>query len=158
MTFDFEAGFSMGLFEQAKAAVGTAGHSDLRVDQALEILRAYDEARANTLREHGPVGDAARLPYPKETIQWSILLLLGAIEDPAERDPLKAAYVSLADWQVREEVDTGGFDSSRLRRKLDPLALAQEFAARASPADRWLAACRDERVRLIEELKRRGFW
>jgi hypothetical protein len=147
----------MTLVEHARAALAAAGQADLRMEQALEILAAYETARASVVREHGPVADAAALPYPKATIQWSILLLVGAIAEAA-REPLKAAYLSLADWQAREDVETGGFDSSRLRRKLDPLALAQEFAARASPGDRWMAAARDERARLIEELRRRGYW
>jgi hypothetical protein len=148
----------MALVEQARAALLAAGHPDMRMEQALEILGAYETARVRVKREHGPVADAASLPYPKDTIKWSLLLLLGAIAEPATRESLKAAYVSIADWQVREEVETDGFDSARLRHKLDPLALAQEFAARASPGDRWLAASRDEQQRLIAELKRRGFW
>ena len=150
--------FPMACFEQARTALLAAGQVDLRIEQALEVLRAFDEARAQVKREHGPVGDADALPYPKDTIKWAILLLLGAIADPREREPLKAAYVSVAEWQPRAQVESAGFDSSRLRHKLDPLALAQELAAYATPADRWLAASRDEQARLIEELKRRGFW
>ena len=105
-----------------------------------------------------PVIDAADLPFPKETIKWALLILLGAIADPAQRETLKAAYIGLAEWQLRADVESGGFDSTRLRRKLDPLALAQEFAARATPEDRWLAVARDERTALIAELRRKGFW
>lgn len=148
----------MTLFEQARSAVLSGGKVDLRVEQALEILRAFDDARARMKRDHGAVAEADALPYPKDTIKWAILLLLGAIDDPLQREPLKAAYVSIAQWQLRAQVETGGFDSSRLRRRLDPLALAQELAARATPEDRWLAASREEQARLIEELKRKGFW
>jgi len=148
----------MSLLDHARTAVLAAGTQDLRIEQALEILGAYESARTETPREFASVGDAAKLPYPKETIQWSILLLLGAIPDSVQREPLKAAYVSTAEWQAREDVESSGFDSSRLRRRIDPLMLAQEFAARATPGNRWLTASRGEQARLIEELKRRGYW
>ena len=146
------------LLNHARAAALAGGKPDLRMEQALEVLGAYEGAQAHRKPEYASVADAAGLPYPKETIKWALLLLLGAIADPAQREPLKAAYMSIADWQLREDVETGGFDSARLRRKLDPLALAQELAARATPEDRWLAASRDEQALLIDELKRRGFW
>jgi hypothetical protein len=147
----------MSLPDDAHTAALAAGRPDIRLEQALEILGAYEAARGEAKPVYGTVADASSLPYPKETIKWSLLLLLGAIPDPAQRGPLKAAYVSLADWQQREDIESG-FDSWRLRRQLDPLALAQELAARATPESRWLAASRDEQVRLIGELKARGFW
>jgi hypothetical protein len=148
----------MSLLDHARTAVLAAGTHDLRIEQALEILGAYEGARATIPREYASVGDAARLPYPKETIQWSILLLLGAITDPVQREPLKAAYVSTAEWQALEDVEPAGFDSARLRRRIDPLSLAQELADRATPENRWLAASRGEQARLVEDLKRRGYW
>jgi len=147
----------MSLHDHAAAAIAASGEADLRFEQALEILRGYDEARASMKPLHGSVADAAGLPYPKDTIKWALLLVLGAIA-PGQREPLKAGYVALADWQVAADVESGGFDSSRLRRKLDPLALAREFAARASPGDRWIAAARDEATALVEELRRKGLW
>jgi hypothetical protein len=148
----------MGLFEDARAALAAGGQSDLRLEQALEVVRGYDETRANAPRVHGPVGDAANLPFPKDTIKWALLLVMNAIDDAAQREPLKAGFVAIAEWQDVADVESGGFDSFRLRRKLDPLSLAKEFAARATPEDRWLAASRDEQSLLIDELRRKGLW
>ena len=147
----------MPLHDHARAAVAASGKADLRFAQAFEILSAYDEARTNMQPRHGSVADAEGLPYPKDTIKWALLLVIGAI-DPALREPLKAGYIALADWQAASDFESGGFDSARLRRKIDPLALAKEFAARATPGDRWIAAARDEQAALIAELRRKGFW
>ena len=91
-------------------------------------------------------------------IKWAILILLGAVSDAPAREALRAGFVSLAEWQDPADFDTAAFDSTRLRRKMDPLALAREFAARATPRHRWLEASRAEQAVLIDELKRRGFW
>jgi len=147
----------MTLQEHARAAVAASGNADLRLEQAFEILGGYDAARAAMKPRHGSVADAADLPYPKETIKWALLLVMGAIA-PEQREPLKQGFVSLAEWQVAEDMESGGFDSSRLRRKLDPLALAKEFAARATPGDRWISAAREEQSALVDELRRKGFW
>ena len=144
------------LDDEARAALAPGG-TDLRVAQALEIVRAYGEALETKARGPGRVADAATLLFPKETIQWALLVVMGAIAEPARRERLKAAFVALSEWQVYADF-TEGFDSARLRRKLDPLALAQEFAAQRTPEERRAAAARDEQVRLIGELKRRGFW
>ena len=145
----------MGLYESALDAVG--GTTDLRVGQALEVVRGYGEALAAVASERG-VRDEARLPYPKDMLQWALLLLLGATEDAAKREPLKAAFVSLAEWQEPARFESQAFDSARLRRKLDPLALAREFAAHATPESRATEAVRAEQAALIAELRRRGLW
>lgn len=145
-----------GLFEHARGALGAQVHGDLRLAQALEVLDAYGEALERP--REAAFADAAELPYPKDSIKWSLLTLLGAIAQPAEREPLKAAFVGLAQWQVRAEYEECVFDSSRLRKRIDPLELAREFAAHRTPEDRFNAAARAERGALIEELRRRGFW
>jgi hypothetical protein len=144
----------MPLFEGARAAA-LAGASDLRIEQALQIVDAYGAA-LEAKRE--PIADTRELPYPKDTIKWAMLVLLGAIRDAAQREPLRAGYVSLAEWQDRAALESFGFDSARLRRRLDPLALANEFASRTTAEDRWLAASRAEQSALIGELRARGFW
>lgn len=144
----------MVLIDDAAAALAAAG-GDLRIAQALEIARAYGAALE--ARAPGVVADTAALPYPKESIKWALLLLMGAIADPAAREPLKAGFVALAEWQAHADF-AAGFDSMRLRRRLDPLALAQEFAAMRTPEDRWNAAARDEQAALVAELRRRELW
>ena len=145
----------MGLYESARDAVGDT--PDLRVGQALEIVRGYSEAITAAAGETG-VRDETRLPYPKETLKWALLLLLGAARDAPKREPLKAAFVSLAEWQELARFQSQAFDSARLRRKLDPLALAREFAAHATPEGRANEAARAEQASLIAELRRRGLW
>jgi hypothetical protein len=144
------------LFDGSRAALG--GTPDLRIAQALEIVQAYGVALERSNREPGAVADANDLPYPKDTIKWALLLLLGAIREGAAREPLKVGYVSLAEWQDRARCEAEVVDSARLRRKIDPLALAREFAERAPPEDRCIAAARAEQTVLIAELRRQGFW
>lgn len=144
----------MGLFDEARAAL--AGAADLRLAEALEIAHAYGEALERSKREGAPA-DEADLPYPKDTIKWALLQLLAAL-DPARREPLKAGYVALAEFQDLARLASDTFDSARLRRKIDPLALAREFAARTSPEAGAIAAARAEQTVLIAELRRRGFW
>ena len=147
---------SSGLEDLARTAIAPHAAADLRIAQALEIVRAYGEALA--ARVPGSVCDSAALPYPKETIKWALLMVLGAIDDPAGRLPLKTAFVALAEWQAPADFESASFDSSRLRKRLDPLELAREFAAHATPEQRFAAAVRKESEGLIEELRRRGLW
>ena len=146
----------MGFDEGARAALGAA--PDLRVHEALEIARAYGEALDSAERDSAGVASEGELPYPKDTIKWALLVLLGALHDAVAREPLKAAYLSLAEWQDRERFEAATFDSLRLRRKMDPLQLAREFAALTTPRDRLMEAARAEQQALIAELRRKGFW
>jgi hypothetical protein len=146
----------MALFDAVRGTVGNK--PDLRIEQALEIVGAYGLALERAKRAPGHVSDSADLPYPKDTIKWAILQLLAAIPDPAKREPLRVGYVALAEWQDLEQLAAVTFDSMRLRRKLDPLSLAREFAARTTPEDRCAAASRAEQQLLIAELRKKGFW
>jgi len=148
----------MSLFDALIEAANEAAAHDLRLGQALGVVRAYGESLDRSRHEPGYVSDAAELPYPKETIKWALLLFLAALRDPAQRESLKAAYVALAEWQSPADFETAAFDSMRLRKKMDPLALAKEFASRATPRSRWIEASRAEQQVLIAELKRKGFW
>jgi hypothetical protein len=146
----------MSFDDGARAAL--AGSADLRVAEALQIAGAYGEALEHAARDAAGVAAEEQLPYPKDTIKWALLILLAALRDAADREPLKAAYVSLAEWQDAARFETASFDSMRLRRKLDPLELAREFAALATPHDRLKEAARAEQQQLVGELRRRGFW
>ncbi len=148
----------MGLFDEARAALADGSQTDLRIEQALEIARAYGETLEDSRRVRGAIADIGELPYPKDTIKWALLVLLAAITDSGGREPLKVGYVALAEWQVHADFEAGAFDSTRLRKKIDPLALAKEFAARRTPADRRAEAAREEQATLIAELRRKGFW
>ena len=145
----------MSFDDGARAAL--AGSTDLRVAEALQITAAYGAALEQAVRDAAGVADEAQLPYPKDTIKWALLVLLAALRE-TDREPLKAAYIALAEWQDAARFETATFDSNRLRRKLDPLELAREFAALATPHDRLREAARAEQQQLIGELRRRGFW
>jgi hypothetical protein len=131
--------------------------TDLRIEQALEIVQAYGEALERSRPRPGVVADAAALAYPKDLIKWALLMVLGSMADASRREHLKAAFISLSEWQAHADY-AQGFDSTRLRKRIDPLALATEFAAQRTLEDRLSAAARAEQAALIEELKRRGFW
>jgi hypothetical protein len=147
---------SPALQDLARGAIAPRAAGDLRIAQALDILEGY--GRALAARAPGKACDPAALPYPKETIKWALLVVLGAIDDRAGREPLKLAFVSLAEWQAPADFESATFDSSRLRRRLDPLELAREFAAHATPEQRLASAVKKESEALIEELRRRGWW
>jgi hypothetical protein len=144
------------LYDDARAALGPAG-ADLRIAQALEIVQAYGELLERAPPRPSTVADTAALPYPKDTIKWALLIVMGAIAEAPRRERLKAAFVALCEWQTHAHY-MQGFDSTRLRKRIDPLALAKEFAAQRTPEDRWNAAARAEQAALIDELRRRGFW
>jgi hypothetical protein len=142
---------AVSLFDHARAALEGVP-ADLRMAEALAIVEQYSGALERAGR------DAAALPAPKDTIKWALLTVLAATPGDARRQPLKAGYLGLAEWQDEASLAQPAFDSARLRRKLDPLALAREFAAHASPEGHRLEVVRVEQHALIEELKRRGFW
>jgi len=145
----------VSLYDDARAALGP-GATDLRMEQALEVLRAYGEALERAPPQPGVVADASALPYPKDTIKWALLLVLAAAE-PSRRERLKADFIGLSQWQVHADF-AQTFDSTRLRRKLDPLALANELGGGRTPEDRLKSAAREEQGALIAELKRRQIW
>lgn len=145
---------SVTLYDDARAALPPGG-TDLRIEQALEIVRAYGEVLEREPPHLGAVADTAALPFPKDTLKWALLLVLAAIPVAARRERLKAAFVALSAWQTHADY-AQRFDSTRLRRKIDPLDLAREFARR--PEERLLDAARAEQATLIAELKKRGFW
>ena len=147
---------TVSLTEEAAAAQAAAG-GDLRIAQAVEIVTAYARLLEDGARQRGIVADAGALPYPKETIKWALLVLMAAIPEAARREALRAGFVALSEWQVHADF-AAGFDSTRLRRRIDPLALAKEFAAARTPEDRWNAAAREDQAALVEELRRRGLW
>ena len=144
------------LYHDARAALGPGGH-DIRIEQALEIVQAYGDALESSPPRPGVVADTAALPDPKDTIKWALLIVLGASAEAPRRERLKAAFIALSEFQTHADY-AQGFDSTRLRKRIDPLALAKEFAAQRTPEDRWNAAARAEQAALVDELRRRGFW
>ncbi|HZZ91644.1 MAG TPA: hypothetical protein VFE23_03725 [Usitatibacter sp.] len=131
--------------------------ADLRLRQAGEVAQAYAHVLRRASAERGDIGDVEELPFAKEAIRHALLMLLAAWTAPRLREPLRLAYIRLADWQPAspplEPVDLRSWRATR-----DPLAMASRLAAgRAPAAERRRAAAVQERAQLVEELRRRGF-
>ena len=75
----------------------------------------------------GSFADVSELPYPKSVIKVAILAALSIAGDTRVRERLKAAFVSLADWQ--EGIGPGPHDLDAAQR---PGETIQELAKRIS--------------------------
>jgi hypothetical protein len=140
---------------EALRALGPA--ADLRLRQAGEVAQAYAIVLRGAPAERGGVQDVEELPFAKEAIRHALLMLLAAWTAPQLREPLRLAYIRLADWQPAkapfEPVDLRNWRDTR-----DPLAMAARLAAGRAPAEeRRHAAAVRERAHLVEELRRRGY-
>ena len=130
---------------------------DLRLAQAKEVGYAYAELLGRSPVEGAEVRDVHELPFAKEAIRHALLMLLAALPAPALRDPLRLAYLRLADWQPPEP-PVEPIDLASGRGMRDPLVLASRLAASRAPVEeRRRAASAQERSRLVEELRRHGY-
>jgi hypothetical protein len=143
-----------GVFDALHDRLATG---DLRMRQAGEVARDYAELLGRSSAEAAEVRDVHELPFAKDAIRHALLMLLAALSTPAQREPLRLAYLRLADWQPAEPpVDAVDLTSARNSR--DPLELASRLAASRVPVeDRRRAAVVRERTRLVEELRREGY-
>ena len=132
--------------------------SDLRQQQARDVVQAYGELLGRSPADGESVYDAAQLPCAKEAIKHSLTMLLRLAPDLATREPLRIAYLRLADWQPLEAPPAVGIDIANPRNAGDPLRFASQLAANRAPAlDKRRAAARKERGLLVEELRQLGF-
>jgi len=130
--------------------------SDLRVRQAQDVVQAYGELLARSPADG--VYDAADLPCAKEAIKHSLVMLLRLESDAAAREPLRIAYLRLADWQPLELAPAVGIDIANPRNAGNPLEFASRLAANRAPAlEKRRAAAREERAADLQELRRLGF-
>jgi len=141
----------------ALAAVQALAGADLRLAQAAEVAHAYSQALGRAPADRGEIEDAAELPFAKDAIRHAIVMLLAHLSAPSHREPLRLAYLRLADWQPADPpVEPIDLRSARSTR--DPLAMASRLAAgRAPAAERRRAAAAQERARLVEDLRRLGY-
>jgi hypothetical protein len=137
------------LVEGLRAAPQSA---DLRFAQSLRIAVDYGALLDRVPAASGAVRDAAELPCEKEAIVHALLTLLRAV-DAARREPLRIAYIRLADWQPDPDRAAPAIAVGRAR---DPLKLAAELAARRDPRAAAKAAAGAEQRARIEELRRLG--
>lgn len=132
--------------------------SDLRLQQAREVVQAYGELLAGSPAQAEAVYDSDSLPCAKEAIKHSLVMLLRLEPDAAAREPHRIAYLRLADWQPLEIPPAVGIDIANARNADNPLEFARRLAAnRASALEKRRAAARAERLVLLAELRRLGF-
>ena len=130
--------------------------SDLRLQQAREVVRVYQELLQRSPAES--VYDADDLPCAKEAIKHSLVMLLRLERDAASREPLRIAYLRLADWQPLALPPAVGIDIANPRYAGNPLEFASRLVANRAPAiEKRRALAREERTVLVEELRRLGF-
>jgi hypothetical protein len=131
---------------------------DLRLQQARDVVQAYTELLARSPADGEAVYDDADLPCAKEAIKHALVMLLRLGPDAAAREPLRIAYLRLADWQPLALPAAMGIDIANARTAGDPLQFASRLAANRAPAlEKRRAAAREERGVLVDELRRLGF-
>jgi hypothetical protein len=74
-----------------------------------EIVQAYAASMSKT---RSLVSDASELPYPKPQIKAALIAAISATQDAKMRERLKAAFVSLADWQEGVGAGPYSFEST----------------------------------------------
>jgi hypothetical protein len=85
-------------------------------------------------------------------------MLLRIEPDAGAREPLRIAYLRLADWQPLDVPPAVGIDIANARNAGNPLEFASRLAAnRTTALEKRRAAARAERVRLVQELRGAGF-
>lgn len=132
--------------------------SDLRLSQARDVAKAYGELLARSPAHADAVYDAADLPCAKEAIKHSLVMLMRLEGEAGAREPLRIAYLRLADWQPLEVPPAVGIDIANARNAGNPLEFASRLAAnRASVLEKRQSAARAERAALLQELRRLGF-
>jgi len=124
--------------------------------QADEVMSAYARLLERSPADAAEMPDEEELPFAKEAIRHAILTLLEALA-PGLHEPLRFAYLRLADWQPAQLAGTP-IDLANPRATRDPLAMASRLAAGRAPlGERRRAAALAERSQLVEDLRRRGY-
>jgi hypothetical protein len=140
------------------AAIEAMEAPDLRLRQAIEVARDYARLLERSPADPVDVPDIEELPCAKDAIKHALFTLLARVPDAILREPLRLAYIRLADWQEAQAPPPPAIDLRNARSGRDPLRMASQLAAaRTPPGERRRAAAREERTRLVEELRRRGF-
>jgi hypothetical protein len=139
----------------AARALPTAG--DLRMRRADEVMSAYARLLERSPADAAELPHEEALPFAKEAIRHAILTLLEALAAPALREPLRFAYLRLADWQPAQ-LPGAAIDLANPRATRDPLTMVSRLAAARAPlGQRRRAAALAERAQLVEDLRRRGY-
>jgi hypothetical protein len=148
---------SAGLEPVLAAARALPSAGDLRMRQADEVMSAYAALLERSPVDPAELPEEQQLPFAKDAIRHAILTLLEALGPGALREPLRLAYLRLADWQPAQ-LPGMAIDIANPRTTRDPLAMASHLASGRAPlGERRRAAAGQERARLVEDLRRRGY-
>lgn len=133
-------------FAHGKSAPVTSPTSIVQVQT---ILQAYSRVLERSAPAPGTVADAARLPYPKETIESAILFALRVAEDEELRADLRQSFLDLARWQE-------GVAPAGRRSGFRGASTAQADGA-TTPGQEPAAMLQADLDRLIRKLQDSGF-
>lgn len=132
--------------------------SDLRLQQARDVVQTYGELLARSPADGETVYDDADLPCAKEAIKHALVMMLRLEREAAAREPLRIAYLRLADFQPEALPPAVGIDIANPRTAGNPLEFASRLAANRAPTvEKRRAIAREERGVLVDELQRIGF-
>ena len=140
------------LFGQSKAPAGTNS------TPANVVVADFGEVLATRAPVPGTVADVTGLPYPKEQIKRSIVIMLAATTDSQLREHLKFAYVSLANWQVGVGPMHQGLDVTKLDRTKSVTDLVKEIGPAGEQMKKWQPIAKAEQEALIGDLRKLGLW
>jgi hypothetical protein len=144
----------MSLFDPLLEAIRASAPTDLRTAQARAVVADYGVFLEGAAPA-GTVADESELPYTKEILKWALQTVFGLTADPAHHEALKIGYLRLADWQPAA---TSTFFALSHRGGGDPLSLARRLAAAKAPEQERQSVSQAERIGLVEELRRLGYW
>jgi hypothetical protein len=82
--------------------------------EAVKIIRAYGKAIVD---RNSAFADLSALPYPKSRIKQALIHGIRTTDDRSFREQLKAAYVTLSEWQpgLGNRAAAGEFTEEELR-------------------------------------------
>lgn len=148
----------MGLIKYLFGRKKDYSESSMSLEQATDIVWAYGDVMENSSPAPGAVADTSRLPYSKPKIKRALIVMLRSIENPRIQEYLKAAYLSLADWQegakqtnkarVVTNVDLDSAKKKRTKKSLSKDKHSEKLYTRA----------RAESQQLKSELQNLGLW
>jgi hypothetical protein len=112
------------------------------VDDIEKIVHAYSSVLSS---RKSMISDASELPYPKPQIKAALIAAITTAQDAKMREQLKAAFVSLADWQ--EGVGAGPYSFETT------VKMAKRIAASGPSLTEISAKVTAEGQALLDELK-----
>ncbi len=105
----------------------TSEDSDNVLGKIEKVVQSYGAVMEKTAGMPGTVYDVSLLPYPKETIKESILMMQKLVDDEEIKKALDTAYYSLADFQEGVGDNIVGFDTFALSKAKEPDEVITEF-------------------------------